>query len=323
MIIDPHVHCRDEEQEYKTTIAKVLELAKVQNINIIFDMPNTERPVTTRKRVLERLALVPQDQKHRYFLWIGATENPEQLEEAVRCYEEFDEVIGIKMFAGKSVGDLAIVKPEKQKMVYETLTKLGYEGVVATHCEREDYIDSNIFNPSNPATHSYSRPPIAEIEAVRDQIRFAKESGFRGTLHICHVSVPNSVELIDRARADIKITCGITPHHYLWSTEKIKNCDMGLLFKINPPLRTEQEVSRLREKLKVGKIDWIETDHAPHTFIEKLEPPHLSGYPSMNIYNHLVKAVLPQQGFTKDQIGSLTFGNIYRTFENKLRKIID
>jgi dihydroorotase len=319
MKIDPHVHCRDGKQAYKATIAGVMALAREQGVDIIFDMPNTDPPITRESDVRERVMLVPRERLRDYYLYIGATADENQLEEAVRCYNNYRVVAGIKLFAGKSVGDLAVTEPEQQRKVYNILAGLGYEGVLAVHCEKEAFIDNSVFVPHQPATHGYARPPIAEIESIKDQIMFAKESGFLGTLHICHVSLPESVESVNNAREEIKISCGVTPHHILFSSQNLKD-NLGLLYKMNPPLRSPNSVGELRKQLKAGLIDWIETDHAPHAEHEKLNSPYLSGHPSLRLYRHFVEAFLPfELGIGKDEINRITFHNIIKAFEEKLK----
>jgi len=318
MRIDPHVHFRDEGQEHKETISHGLAVAKEEGVFAVFDMPNTLKPILTEADVKKRLSLVPQNEKERYFLYIGATSDEKQLQEAARLVNAMKEVIGIKMFAGKSVGTLQIIDEKEQKKVYKTLTENGYKGVLAVHCEKEKHL-TDTFNPAEPISHALSRPNISEVESIKDQIKFADEAGFGGTLHICHVSCKASVEIVDGARraGKIKITCGATPHHLIWSDEMLKRPD-GLLYKMNPPLRSEEDVKALREYLKEGKIDWIETDHAPHSVGEKLHRGYPSGYPSLYLYKKLVEETLPQLGFTQEQIEKLTYGNIVKAFNLKI-----
>lgn len=321
-MIDPHVHCRDGNQRHKTTIEEVFRIADEQGVKKIFDMPNTDPPILTAEDVERRLRLVPESRLKDYFLYIGATADPKQLEKVIKCYDDYQWVVGIKLFAGKSVGDLAVIEEEEQKKVYKTLTELGYSGVIAVHCEKEDYINSDLFNPNNPITHSYARPREAEIESVKGQIRFAEEVNFPGILHILHISVPESVELVKKARerGKIKITCGVTPHHIAWNNSMLDKGRYGLLYKMNPPLRDREDVEGLRIQLKNGDIDWIETDHAPHTPKEKFNDPYLSGFPSLYYYREFVNDFLPiDLGIEKELIRKLTFENIYRIFENKLK----
>lgn len=316
MRIDPHVHLRDSVQSYKETIAHGLALAKEQGVDYVFDMPNTTMPILTVEDVKKRLALVPEGEKKRYFLYMGATIDEEQLRGAAKAVQEIREVVGIKMFAGKSTGDLQILEEEKQKNIYQVLTDCGYEGVIAVHCEKEKFMTGN-YDPKNPISHARSRPNKAEVESIKDQIKFVKETGFKGTLHIPHISTKESVEVVDAARAEINITCGATPHHLLFDESKLDQ-ELGAFYKMNPPLRSKEDVEALREFLKWGKIDWIETDHAPHSVGEKMFSGFPSGMPTLYIYKDFVEKTLPKWGLTTQQINDLTFNNIKKTFNLEL-----
>jgi dihydroorotase len=317
-MIDPHVHCRDGRQAYKGTVRHVLEIAEQQGVTAIFDMPNTDPPILSGSDAAERVRLyVPEDKRERYFLYMGLTPDESQVEEAVRSYNTNPRVIGMKMYAGQSVGSLAVTGTENQRKIYHTLSGLGYEGVVAVHCEKEEYLRPWLWDPSRPVTHSYARPKEAETESVRDQLRLAKEAGFGGTLHVVHVSSPEAVDLLDASRRELRVTCGVTPHHLMWTSEMLGRPD-GLLYKMNPPLRDPEDVARLRQQLRDGKIDWIETDHAPHTIGEKMYPPYFSGYPSLYLYRGLIENFLPALGLRGESIRKLTCENIRKTFENKL-----
>ena len=87
---------------------------------------------------------------------------------------------------------------------------------------------------------------------------------------------------------------------------------------MNPPLRDEEEVLKVIELLKQGKIDWIETDHAPHTVGEKLHDGFPSGYPTLYIYKEFIEKFLPSLGLSEEHIDKLTFDNIINTFELRL-----
>jgi dihydroorotase len=325
--IDPHVHCRDGSQTYKTTIKEVLEVAQSQGVDIVFDMPNTEPPIISVTDIQERLSLVPQSEQNRYFLYVGLTADTQQIIHAVSCWHSFPKVIGLKMFAGRSVGSLAVVNDDAQKNVYRILAERAYKGVVAVHCERELDLKVDLWDSARPASHSDARPKIAETHSVENQIKFAREAGFNGTLHICHVSCPESVAIIKSANADFsnefKITCGVTPHHLLFSTVDQKNFGLfGNMLKVNPPLRSEKDRKALLECLLNGEIDWIETDHATHTLAENLSTSALSGIPSLFFYKHLVEEYLPNMGASEDFIEYITFRNIVDAFSPKLDRLV-
>ncbi len=323
MRIDPHAHLRGGNQSHKETISHAFEVAESQGVDVLFDMAaNTDSPTISLNGVDERLALVPEKYRRGYFLWLGLTSKIEQIEEAVTGFQAYKEVIGLKLFAGKSVGDLAVVSVHEQRLVYETLVREGYPGVLAVHCEKESLLKPELWDPRNPISHSRARPKEAEIESIKDQISLVKETDFAGTLHICHISCPESVELVDAARKQgMRITCGVTPHHLLY-TQEMQQGSGGLIYKTNPPLREMADVEALRYCVLRGEIDWIETDHAPHAVGEKIFPPYyLSGFSSLYLYQELVEDFLPKFGISKSRIDEMTYWNIVRVFGDKLKAI--
>ena len=159
-------------------------------------MPNTAPPLTRRREIEKRLSLADsaiKDLTISFFhgVYAGVTDEEDQLKEIVTVYRElFPRVVGLKMFAGHSTGRLGLVTEAEQRRVYQTLTGLEYTGVLAVHCEKESCMHPEKFDPSRPWTHGTARPAEAEVRSVEDQIAFARDAGFTGLLHICHVSVP-------------------------------------------------------------------------------------------------------------------------------------
>src|SRR3989344_7917598 len=130
MFIDPHVHCRDGKQSYKETIAHALSVAERAGFTAIFDMPNTDPPIFTLQQAKERIELANKSKSPVWYgLYVGLTADKNQIMEAVKAYDSLQPVVGFKMFAGHSVGNLG-VKENEQQFVYETLAALGYTGVV-------------------------------------------------------------------------------------------------------------------------------------------------------------------------------------------------
>ena len=321
MYIDPHVHCRDGEKEsYKETIRHALYVAERAGATAIFDMPNTKPAVKKTGHVIERIKLAKRTGSPVFYgTYIGATPDEAQLSEAVLCYDGFEQVVGFKMYAGKSVGDIEVVKEEDQRRVYKKLAQLGYKGVLVVHCEKQSLIDDKIWTPDTPVSHAFARPPEAEVESVNDQIKFAKEAGFEGTLHVAHISLPESVEIVKDARDKLRITCGVTPHHILFDYTRMSEED-GILYKMNPPLREPGTNTEMLQLLEEGAIDWIESDHAPHTYAEKTSDSYMSGVPWLHAYPRFLKW-LERNGFSIEQLDDLTFNNIKRTFEPKLKNL--
>lgn len=314
-MIDPHVHLRDWEQSCKETVKHGLEVAYKAGLDAVFEMPNTNPVLTSTESIKQRIELADKaidDLGIEIFhgIYGGVTNDVEQIREMVKTHEQFfPRMVGLKMFAGNSTGNMGIIGEDSQRIVYKTLVDANYKGVLAVHCEKESLMNHDIWMPESPFTHTQARPSVAELESVKDQIKFAKEAGFKGTLHICHISVPEALEEIEKARVniDFKITCGLTPHHAVLYDEMMKE-ENGLLLKMNPPLRPKESQEYMLQALLNGRIDWAETDHAPHKLDEKTDLSFASGIPGLPYYPHFIK-LLKEKGMREDTVANLTHNN--------------
>lgn len=271
-MMDLHVHLRDWSQSGKETVEHGLRTAAMCGIKRVADMPNTSPALTDRSSVLDRLALAsPSVRKHRvaYSVYMGLTKDPSQIEEAVRTYNElYPLVLGLKLFAGQSTGNMGIIAEEDQRLVFQTLSRLEYSGVVLVHCEKESLMKKDLYQPGRFETHSLARPAECETESVSDIITFWKESGCRCGLHICHISTAGAIALVKEARAEgLDITCAATAHHALLNMNDAAVHERYL--KMNPPLRSEEDRLAVYNGLINGDIDYVESDHAPHTIEDK------------------------------------------------------
>ena len=272
-MIDPHVHLRDWRQSSKETILHGMTVASSLGFSHLFDMPNTAPPCTDRDTIISRLAdggEAAEKTGVSYHLYAGLTADSTQIREMVEIHDElFPLVIGLKMFAGQSTGNMGIIGYEKQLGVFKALAESGYCGVVAVHCEKEELMKPELFVPGRWETHSLARPTEAEAESARDIITAAAEAGFHGTLHICHVSARKTIELVKEKRktSSFRITMGATPHHALLTVRDAEDHDRYL--KMNPPLRSDDDRASVFSSLLDGTIDWAESDHAPHTIADK------------------------------------------------------
>ena len=267
-MIDPHVHLRDWNEKEKETLVHGMESGYLSGIDTFFDMPNTNPPITNRENALKRIEdgikaeeeLRKRGMDVHYHLYLGLTPNKEQISEMVSLYSSlFPRIIGLKLFASHSTGNMGIIDEEEEKNVFQVLADLDYKGVVAVHAEKTSLFTTN-------SSHALSRPSISEIESVRDMIEFATNAGFKGRLHIAHISTKGALELVKKAKEEgkIKITSGATPHHALFNLESENK-----YLKMNPPLREEEDRAFIFSSLLSGDIDWIESDHAPHTLRDK------------------------------------------------------
>lgn len=319
-MIDPHVHLRDGKQAGKETVSHGLRVAARAGLDGVFEMPNTDPPLTSETLIRERIALTD-DAVERisaetgmtifHGIYAGLTADEDQIGRMVELHSRlFPRLVGLKMFAGSSTGDLAILSEKEQLRVFEALTRFGYRGVLAVHCEKESLMETKLWNPESPVSHTRARPPICETASVRDMIAFSRKSGFEGVLHICHISLDESVRLVDEARGALRVTCGATPHHLLLPDSAMNRA--GGILKMNPPLRSEENRSALVRHLMEGRIDWIETDHAPHTLEEK-RTSMPSGIPGFPIYPRLLEW-LKKKKASEALLESITHGNIAETY---------
>ena len=308
---DAHVHFRDWNQSHKETVLHGILTGAGAGFDVFLDMPNTNPPVTDRKAVEERLALGLSAEKElrklghdaHYHLYLGITPYAKQIVEMVNAYRDlFPRVCGLKMFASQSTGNMGIIGKERQYVIYRSLAELDYSGVIAVHCEKEE-----LFDP-NASRHSSRRPPISEEASVRDQIENAETTGFKGTLHIAHISTEGALNAVREARAQgiLKITCGATPHHILLNKEAETE-----LVKMNPPLRPESDRLAIWNALFDGTIDWIESDHAPHTMEDKQKG--ASGLPGFEGMLLTIKA-LRNAGMPESRLNELFCTDALKAF---------
>ncbi len=140
--------------------------------------------------------------------------------------------------------------------------------VVMAHCEDKNLVGKGAINagPVAKKIGVEGIPNAVEDIIVARDILLAKETGAR--LHLCHCSTADSVEMVRKAKADgVNVTAEVCPHHFSMTCDEITSDDAN--FKMNPPLRTKQDVQALIKGLADGTIDTISTDHAPHSAEEK------------------------------------------------------
>ncbi len=139
---------------------------------------------------------------------------------------------------------------------------------VIQHAEEVSMTKGGVMNEGfvSTALGMQAMPPIAEEIMVTRDIRLAAYAGAR--YHVAHISTAGSVESVRSAkRNNLSVTCEVTPHHFTLTDESVRS--FGTNTKMNPPLRTREDVEAMKEALRDGTIDVIATDHAPHSYDEK------------------------------------------------------
>lgn len=309
-MIDPHVHLRDWNEKEKETLFHGMESGFLCGIDTFFDMPNTNPPITSREMAEKRIEdAIKAEEKLKamgktvhYHLYLGLTPKEEQIREMVETYNSlYPRVIGLKLFASHSTGDMGIIEEEEERRVWDTLSSLSYKGVVAVHAEKTAFFTSS---PS----HALSRPAKSEEESVGDMIKFATSASFKGTLHIAHISTKGALNRVREAKKQgkIKITTGATAHHALFTLEK-----ENTYLRMNPPLRSEEDRNEIFSSLLTGDIDWIESDHAPHTLLDKENGK--CGIPGFKGTLLLIDK-LREAGISEERLEDLLNNNVTKTF---------
>ena len=293
---DIHVHARDMKQEGKFTIAKWKWLAWLYGVRFGAFMPNTD-PAITNETTLKRYIKIAEKSGHKnikYMIWLGLTADVEQIKEFVWLYKKYKGIIiGAKIYLASSTGDLEITKEDDQKLILETLAKLGYTGPIALHCEENGKMDLGKFIPERSETWNDARPEESEVFSVNQIVRLIGETKFKGHIHICHVSSHDSVLAINKAfRRGMDISCGATIHHLVFDTEQMAkmSTEEGKLLRCNPPIRTMYTRMLLLKDVVEGWIDIVESDLAPHT-----KEDNKKGASGVNNYKYLPRLIIELQ----------------------------
>jgi dihydroorotase len=144
----------------------------------------------------------------------------------------------------------------------------AFDGVIAQHAEEPRLTEGAQLHEGEVSARLglTGWPAVAEEAIIARDVLLAEHVGSR--LHVCHVSTAGSVEVLRQAKArGVRVTAEVTPHHLLLTDELAASYDP--VFKVNPPLRTADDVTALRAALVEGVIDIVATDHAPHTVADK------------------------------------------------------
>lgn len=161
---------------------------------------------------------------------------------------------------------------ENMHLLREALKYINsHNSLIISHSEDSSLANSGVINEGKVSTLSGLKgiPSVTESLAVARELEVVRATN--GKYHFAHISTKRSVELIRQAKKDgLNITCETAPHYFSLTEDDIKDYDAK--YKVNPPLRTREDLDAIVEGLKDGTIDVIATDHAPHTVQEKQNP---------------------------------------------------
>jgi dihydroorotase len=258
-LIDMHVHLREPGFEYKETIKTGMAAAKAGGFTSVCSMPNTN-PVNDNRSVTEFILSEAHDALARVFP-IGAITKGSKGEELAEMAELHSAGCVAVSDDGKPVMSAAIMR---RAMEYSKI----FDMPVISHCEECTLTDKGVMNEGFVSTELGLRgiPAAAEEVMVARDIALAGLTGCR--VHIAHVSTAGSVRMVREAKArGVKITAETCPHYFTLTDEAVRG--YNTMAKMNPPLRTAEDVAAIKQGLKDGTLDVIATDHAPHAMDEK------------------------------------------------------
>ncbi len=258
--IDLHVHFREPGFEYKETIQTGTAAAAAGGFTSVCCMPNTN-PVNDNQAVTEFILDQARATGSAHVFPVGAiTKGSEG--------KELAEIGELRRSGCVAISDDG--RPVMNSLVMRRAMEyaLAFDLPVVDHCEDLHLSEGGCMNEGIVSTELGlpGIPAAAEDVQVARNVALAELTGAR--LHLAHVSTAGSVRMVREAKArGIRVTAEACPHHFSLTEEAVRGFDSHA--KMNPPLRTKQDVQAIREGLRDGTIDVIATDHAPHAIQEK------------------------------------------------------
>ncbi|MCE5299244.1 MAG: dihydroorotase [Spirochaetia bacterium] len=258
--IDMHVHFREPGFEYKETIESGSRAAAKGGFTTVACMPNTD-PAIDNQAMVEFINMKSKQVGLIDVKAIGAITKGRAGQELAPIGELFKAGAVAISDDGATVMNAEIVRRALQYCRMFNMTLIE-------HCE-----DMNLAGDSNANEGYYGTmlglkgiPASAEESIAARDIMIARDA--KGRLHLAHLSTAGSVEILKWAKKQgINVTAEVTPHHFSLDDSSLVDYDTN--FKINPPLRSKEDVKALKKGLKDGTIDVIATDHAPHAELDK------------------------------------------------------
>jgi dihydroorotase len=279
---DLHIHARDDvskSQVYKEDFATISAASIHGGVTHVADMPNNPVAPVDDERYAAKEKLTAKSAVHvTLYAGIGPDTSP------------LTRHVPYKAFMGPSVGDLFFASQEQLEGVIAS-----YRGKnVSFHCE-----DPAILRDSREAaTHEQRRPARAEIMATEFALYLIERYDLIGKL--CHYSTKGGLEKIAAAKArGVRVTVEATPHHLFFDDTMLTE-ENRLWLQMNPPLRGRADRLALIAALRDGLVDYVATDHAPHTLEEKMEG--ASGVPHLDTYGAFATWLMAEQGFSAKDI---------------------
>ena len=261
-LVDLHTHLREPGREDAETVETGTRAAALGGFTAVHAMANTD-PVADSAGVVEQVWLAGRDAGHCDVHPVGAVSVGLRGEQLAELGAMADSHARVRVFSddGRCVSDALLMRRALEYVK-------AFDGVIAQHAQEPRLTEDAQMNEGQLSGVLGLRgwPAVAEEAIIARDILLTEHVGSR--LHVCHVSTAGSVELIRWAKArGVNVTAEVTPHHLLLTDELATTYDP--IYKVNPPLRSRDDVDAMRAGLADGTIDAVATDHAPHALEDK------------------------------------------------------
>ncbi|MEK7225079.1 MAG: dihydroorotase [Bacteroidota bacterium] len=268
--IDDQVHFREPGLTHKATIATEAKAAVAGGVTSFMEMPNTVPPAFTQSLLEDKYTIAAHTSLANYSFYMGTSND--NGDDVLRTNDKRKDVCGVKIFMGSSTGNLLVDNPNTLDRIFRES-----ELLIATHCEDENIIRQNLekIKASGKQLTASDHPVIRNEEACYESslyaIQIAKKYGSR--LHILHISTEKELQLFTNMipLKDKRITAEVCVHHLHFTSDDYER--LGNRIKCNPAIKAPHNKEALWKALLDDRLDVIATDHAPHTWEEKM-PPH-------------------------------------------------
>ena len=256
-LVDLHTHLREPGYEASETILSGSRAAAAGGYTTVFAMPNTS-PVADTAGVVEQELALGEAAGYAHVQPIGAVTVGQKGERLAELGAMASSRARVRVFSDDG---FCVFDPLIMRRALEYVK--SFDGVVAQHAQDPRLTEGAQMNEGTVSAELglTGWPAVAEESIIARDVLLAEHVGSR--LHVCHLSTAGSVDLIRWAKKrGINVTAEVTPHHLLLTEDLVRGYDPR--FKVNPPLRRDEDVRAVREGLADGTIDIVATDHAPH-----------------------------------------------------------
>ncbi|MFI6579063.1 dihydroorotase [Nocardiopsis sp. NPDC050513] len=256
-LVDLHTHLREPGREDAETVATGSRSAAMGGYTAVHAMANTD-PVADTAGVVEQVWRLGREAGYCDVRPVGAVTVGLAGERLAEIGAMADSAAQVRVFSddGVCVSDALLMRRALEYVK-------AFDGVVAQHAQEPRLTEGAQMNEGcvSDRLGLPGWPAVAEEAIIARDCLLAQHVGSR--LHVCHVSTKGSVDIVRWAKArGCDVTAEVTPHHLLLTDDLVESYDP--IYKVNPPLRTAEDVQALREGLADGTIDIVATDHAPH-----------------------------------------------------------